>query len=115
TTRTETSLCDTAICINQNDERYQHLKGKRAIVPIANRAIPIIFDEYVDMEFGTGCLKFTPAHDINDYALGERHQLDMIDIFNADGTLNENGLHYQGKERFVVREEMSEELKQINA
>ncbi|HLV45465.1 MAG TPA: valine--tRNA ligase, partial [Flavobacterium sp.] len=115
TTRPETILGDTAICINPNDERYQHLKGKRAIVPIANRAIPIIFDEYVDMEFGTGCLKVTPAHDINDYALGERHQLDMIDIFNADGTLNENGLHYQGKDRFVVREEISEELKQINA
>ena len=115
TTRPETILGDTAICINPNDERYQHLKGKQAIVPISNRVIPIIFDEYVDMEFGTGCLKVTPAHDINDYALGERHQLDMIDIFNADGTLNENGLHYQGKDRFVVREEISEELKQINA
>lgn len=115
TTRPETILGDTAICINPNDERYQHLKGKQAIVPIANRVIPIIFDEYVDMEFGTGCLKVTPAHDINDYALGERHQLEIIDIFNADATLNENGLHYQGKDRFVVRDEITEELNKINA
>lgn len=115
TTRPETILGDTAICINPNDERYQHLKGKQAIVPIANRVIPIIFDEYVDMEFGTGCLKVTPAHDINDYALGERHQLEIIDIFNADATLNKNGLHYQGKDRFVVRDEITEELNKINA
>lgn len=112
TTRPETILGDTAICINPNDERFQHLKGKTAIVPIANREIPIIFDEYVDMEFGTGCLKVTPAHDENDKNLGDKHNLDVIDILNADGTLNEFGLHYNGKDRFVVREEIAAELKE---
>lgn len=110
TTRPETILGDTAICINPNDERYSHLKGKKAIVPIANRVIPIIFDEYVDMEFGTGCLKVTPAHDVNDKELGERHNLEIIDIFNEDATLNSYGLHYAGKDRFAVREEISKEL-----
>ncbi|MBT8297562.1 MAG: class I tRNA ligase family protein, partial [Maribacter sp.] len=103
TTRPETILGDTAICINPKDERYKHLKGKKAIVPICNRVIPIIEDDYVDIEFGTGCLKVTPAHDINDKALGEKHDLDTIDIFNADATLNSFGLHYEGKDRFVVR------------
>ncbi|AXG74915.1 valine--tRNA ligase [Flavobacterium arcticum] len=110
TTRPETILGDSAICINPNDERYSHLKGKKAIVPIVNRVIPIIFDEYVDVEFGTGCLKVTPAHDVNDKELGERHNLEIIDIFNDDATLNSFGLHYEGKDRFVVREEISEEL-----
>lgn len=110
TTRPETILGDTAICINPNDERYAHLRGKKAIVPIANRAIPIIEDEYVDMEFGTGCLKVTPAHDVNDKMLGEKHQLQIIDIFNDDATLNSFGLHYEGKDRFVVRDEISKEL-----
>lgn len=113
TTRPETILGDTAICINPNDERYTHLKGKKAIVPIANRVIPIIFDEYVDMEFGTGCLKVTPAHDVNDKELGERHNLDIIDIFNEDATLNSFGLHYAGKDRFVVRDEIAKELESI--
>ncbi len=115
TTRPETILGDTAICIHPEDERYQHLKGKKAIVPIANRSIPIIFDEYVDREFGTGCLKVTPAHDANDRALGERHNLEIIDIFNEDATLNELGLHYKGKDRFVVREEIADELKTLGA
>ncbi len=110
TTRPETILGDTAICINPNDERFSHLKGKRAIVPICNRSIPIIEDEYVDVEFGTGCLKVTPAHDINDKALGDKHNLEVIDIFNEDATLNSFGLHYQGKDRFVVREEIFAEL-----
>ena len=110
TTRPETILGDTAICINPNDERYTHLKGKKAIVPLCNRVIPIIEDEYVDTEFGTGCLKVTPAHDMNDKALGEKHQLEVIDIFNADATLNSFGLHYQGKDRFVVRKEIAAEL-----
>jgi valyl-tRNA synthetase len=110
TTRPETILGDTAICINPNDERYTHLKGKTAIVPVAKRAIPIIFDEYVDMEFGTGCLKVTPAHDVNDKELGERHNLEIIDIFNEDATLNSLGLHYEGKDRFVVRDEIAKEL-----
>ena len=113
TTRPETILGDTAICINPNDERYTHLKGKKAIVPIANRVIPIIFDEYVDMEFGTGCLKVTPAHDVNDKELGERHNLEIIDIFNEDATLNSFGLHYAGKDRFVVRDEIAKELQAI--
>jgi valyl-tRNA synthetase len=115
TTRPETILGDTAICINPNDDRYTHLKGKKAIVPICNRVIPIIFDEYVDMEFGTGCLKVTPAHDVNDKALGETHNLEIIDIFNEDATLNSFGLHYEGKDRFVVRNEISKELETIGA
>ncbi len=115
TTRPETILGDTAICINPNDERFTHLKGKKAIVPICNRIIPIIEDEYVDVEFGTGCLKVTPAHDVNDKALGDTHGLEVIDIFNEDATLNSLGLHYQGKDRFVVRDEIAEELKTIGA
>ncbi len=115
TTRPETILGDTAICIHPDDERYTHLKGKKAIVPICNRVIPIIFDDYVDMEFGTGCLKVTPAHDVNDKTLGEKHNLEIIDIFNEDATLNSFGLHYQGKDRFVVREEIAKELETIGA
>lgn len=112
TTRPETILGDTAICINPNDERYQHLKGKKAIVPICNRVIPIIEDEYVDVEFGTGCLKVTPAHDINDKELGDKHNLEVIDIFNDDATLNHYGLHYEGKDRFEVRKEIVKELQE---
>ncbi len=110
TTRPETILGDTAICINPNDERFTHLKGKKVIVPICNRVIPIIEDDYVDVEFGTGCLKVTPAHDVNDKVLGDKHQLEVIDIFNEDASLNSYGLHYQGKDRFVVREEIHAEL-----
>src|SRR5699024_9749445 len=94
------------------DERYQNLKGKTAIVPIVNREVPIIEDEYVDLEFGTGCLKVTPAHDPNDKMLGDKHQLKSVDIFNDDATLNAEGLHYQGKDRFVVRKEFARELDQ---
>lgn len=115
TTRPETILGDTAICIHPEDERYAHLKGKKAIVPICNRVIPIIFDEYVDMEFGTGCLKVTPAHDVNDKTLGEKHNLEIIDIFNEDATLNSYGLHYQGQDRFVVREAIAAELETLGA
>ena len=115
TTRPETIFGDTAICINPNDERFFHLKGKKAIVPICGRVIPIIEDEYVDLEFGTGCLKVTPAHDMNDKTLGEKHQLEIIDIFNEDATLNSFGLHYQGKDRFVVREEIAKELETSGA
>ena len=110
TTRPETILGDTAICINPNDKRFTHLKGKKAIVPLCNRVVPIIEDDYVDVEFGTGCLKVTPAHDENDKVLGDKHKLEVIDIFNADATLNSYGLHYQGKDRFVVRKEISKEL-----
>ncbi|AXG70066.1 valine--tRNA ligase [Kordia sp. SMS9] len=112
TTRPETILGDTAICINPNDERYAHLRGKKAIVPLANRVIPIIEDEYVDIEFGTGCLKVTPAHDINDKELGDKHNLEVIDIFNEDASLNSFGLYYEGKDRFVVRKEISKELEE---
>mgnify|MGYP000141271467 FL=1 len=111
TTRPETILGDTAICVNPNDERYTQLKGKKAIVPLVNRVIPIIFDEYVDMEFGTGALKITPAHDINDYKLGDKHGLESIDILNDDGTLSEEAELYIGKDRFVVREEIAVDLK----
>ena len=115
TTRPETIFGDTAICINPNDERFAHLKGKKAIVPICGRIIPIIEDEYVDIEFGTGCLKVTPAHDTNDKTLGDKHNLEIIDIFNEDASLNSFGLHYQGKDRFVVREEIAIELEKIGA
>ncbi|MEZ4816856.1 MAG: valine--tRNA ligase [Flavobacteriaceae bacterium] len=110
TTRPETILGDTAVCINPNDERYFHLKGKKVIVPICNRVVPIIEDEYVTVEFGTGCLKVTPAHDENDKMLGDKHRLEIIDIFNDDATLNSFGMHYQGKDRFVVRKEIVKEL-----
>ena len=115
TTRPETIFGDTAICINPDDERFAHLKGKKAIVPICNRVIPIIEDPYVDVEFGTGCLKVTPAHDENDKMLGDTHKLEVIDIFNDDASLNSFGLHYQGKDRFVVRKEIKVELEELGA
>ncbi|MBD3905499.1 valine--tRNA ligase [Chryseobacterium sp. Ch-15] len=114
TTRPETIFGDTAVCINPNDERYAHLKGKKVIVPIVNRVIPIIEDEYVDIEFGTGALKITPAHDINDYEIGKKHQLPMIDSLDDDGNLNEHGLHYVGKNRFDVRKQIAKELEENN-
>ena len=114
TTRPETILGDSAICINPNDKRFTHLKGKRAIVPLINRSIPIIFDEYVDMEFGTGALKITPAHDINDYEIGDKHNLETIDILNDDGTLSENAILYVGKDRFEVRKIIAQDLKKEN-
>jgi len=110
TTRPETIFGDTAICINPEDPRFTHLKGKKAVVPLSGRVIPIIEDTYVDIEFGTGCLKVTPAHDENDKVLGEKHKLEVIDIFNDNASLNSFGLHYQGKDRFVVREEIAKEL-----
>ena len=111
TTRPETILGDSAICVNPNDTRYTHLKGKNAIIPLLERVIPIIFDEYVDMEFGTGALKITPAHDINDYLLGDKHGLETIDILNDNGTLSEAATLYIGKDRFVVRNEIAVDLK----
>ena len=110
TTRPETLFGDTAVAIHPDDERYKELHGKKAIVPIVNRVVPIIQDEYVSLELGTGCLKVTPAHDENDKALGDTHQLAFIDIFNPDGTLNSQGLHYQGKDRFDVRKAVVKEL-----
>lgn len=103
TTRPETILGDTAVCINPNDKRYKHLKNKKVLVPLINRSIPVIEDEYVDMEFGTGCLKITPAHDYNDYLLGKSHNLQSIDIFNDNGTLNSNAEILLGLDRFEAR------------
>ncbi len=110
TTRPETIFGDTAICINPEDERFAHLRGKKAIVPICNRVIPIIEDEYVDVEFGTGCLKVTPAHDENDKNLGDKHQLEVIDIFHEDASLNSFGLQFEGQDRFVARKNVVKEL-----
>lgn len=114
TTRPETIFGDTAVCINPNDERYTFLKGKKLIVPIVNRAVPVILDEYVDIEFGTGCLKVTPAHDINDYNLGKKHQLETIDMMNDNGTVNDYAMHYAGKDRFIVRKMIAKELQEKN-
>lgn len=110
TTRPETILGDTAVCVNPNDERYSWLKGKRVIVPLVGRAVPIIMDEYVEMEFGTGCLKVTPAHDVNDYMLGEKYNLPSIDIFNDNGTIAEAGGMYVGMDRFDVRTQIMKDL-----
>ena len=110
TTRPETILGDTAVCVNPNDERFTHLKGRRVLVPLVNRSIPIIEDEYVDMEFGTGCLKITPAHDINDYEIGLKYNLPSIDIFNDDGTLNESAELFVGEDRFDVRKKIIADL-----
>jgi valyl-tRNA synthetase len=104
TTRPETILGDTAVCANPDDERYRHLKGKKVIVPMANREVPFIFDSYVDPEFGTGCLKITPAHDINDYEIGLRHKLPSIDVFNDDGTMSERAGLFIGIDRFKAKE-----------
>jgi len=110
TTRPETLFGDTAVCINPEDERYKHLKGKEVWVPLTQRKVPVILDEYVAMDFGTGCLKVTPAHDINDKILGEKHSLDIIDIFNPDATLNEQGLEFKGLNRFVARKKVVKAL-----
>ena len=111
TTRPETLMGDTAVAVHPEDERFTHLHGKKVVVPIVNREVPIITDCYVDMEFGTGCLKVTPAHDENDKALGDKHKLAFVDIFNPDGTLNAEGLHFEGKDRFEVRKLIVQELK----
>ena len=111
TTRPETILGDSAICVNPNDKRYSNLHGKKAIIPLINKEIPIIFDEYVEMDFGTGALKITPAHDINDYQIGDKHNLEVIDILNDDGTLNKSAQLYIGKDRFDVRDEIAIDLK----
>ena len=110
TTRPETILGDTAVCVHPEDDRYQWLKGKRVIVPGVGRIVPIIMDEYVDREFGTGALKITPAHDINDYNLGIKHHLETIDIFNDNGTLNEKGMQYAGMDRFACRKQIMKDL-----
>lgn len=112
TVRPETIMADTAVCINPNDERYRHLKGKRAIIPLINRAVDIIEDDYVAMDFGTGCLKVTPAHDMNDYQLGQKHNLEVIDILNEDGTLNEKAQIYIGEDRFIARKKIAKELEE---
>lgn len=114
TTRPETILGDTAICVNPDDDRYQYLKGKKVLVPLINREVPVIFDPYVDREFGTGVLKITPAHDINDYELGQKYNLETIDIFNDNGTLNEKAKLFVGEDRFAVRNKIVEKLKVVD-
>jgi valyl-tRNA synthetase len=111
TTRPETLLGDTAICVNPDDERYRHLVGKKAVVPFVNRVVPIIADPYVESDFGTGCLKVTPAHDINDYNLGVTHGLEILDVLNEDGTIRYPGLKYNGMDRFEARKEIIKDLK----
>lgn len=115
TTRPETILGDTAVCINPNDERFTHLKGKNVIVPLVNRVVPIIEDDYVDIEFGTGCLKITPAHDENDFEIGKRHKLEMVDILNADGTLSSAAQLHVGKDRFEVRKLIIKDLEEAGS
>jgi valyl-tRNA synthetase len=115
TTRPETIMADAAICINPNDERYLHLHGKSVFIPLINREIPIIQDEYVTMDFGTGCLKVTPAHDLNDYELGQRHKLPVIDILNDDATLNEKAQILVGEDRFTARKKIAVLLEEAGA
>ncbi len=110
TTRPETIFGDTGLCVNPSDPRYAALEGKRVIVPLANRSVPVVFDDYVDMDFGTGALKVTPAHDVNDYVLGEKHSLESIDIFNPDGTVNGRAGVYEGMDRFELRERIEKDL-----
>ena len=112
TTRPETILGETAVCVNPNDPRYSFLKGKKVIIPLVNRVVPIIMDDYVDIEFGTGCLKVTPAHDVNDYMLGEKYNLPSIDIFNDNGTISEAGGLYVGMDRFDVRKQIAKDLQE---
>ena len=112
TVRPETILGDTAVCVHPDDERYTHLKGKYCFVPLINRRVPIIFDEYIDKEFGTGALKVTPAHDINDYNLGIKHNLPVVDTLNEDGTMSEAAGMYIGEDRFAVRKKIVEDLKE---
>ncbi|MCX2742809.1 valine--tRNA ligase [Mangrovivirga sp. M17] len=113
TTRPETILGDTAVCVNPNDERYAHLKGKKVIVPVVNRSVPIIQDEYVSMEFGTGALKITPAHDVNDYELGIKHNLESIDVIADDGTMSEAAEHFVGEDRFIVRKKIAKKIEEL--
>lgn len=114
TTRPETIMADSAICINPNDPRYTHLKGKKVLVPLINREIPVIEDEYVDIEFGTGCLKVTPAHDLNDYELGQKHNLEVLDILNDDGTLNDKAQILVGEDRFIARKKIAKLLEEVD-
>ncbi|GAB4339385.1 MAG: valine--tRNA ligase [Flammeovirgaceae bacterium] len=113
TTRPETILADTGVCVNPHDARYKHLVGKKAIIPLINREVPIIADEYVDTSFGTGCLKITPAHDINDYNLGLKYNLEVIDILDDEGKLNEKAKLYVGKDRFEVRKQIVKDLEEL--
>ncbi|WP_184546351.1 valine--tRNA ligase [Mucilaginibacter sp. FT3.2] len=115
TTRPETIMADAAICINPNDERYNHLRGKNVYIPLIHRTIPVILDEYVTMDFGTGCLKVTPAHDLNDYELGQKHKLPVIDILNDDGTLNDKAQILVGEDRFAARKKIAVLLEEAGA
>ena len=110
TVRPETILGDTAICVHPKDERYKHLVGKTALVPLINRRIPIIADDYVEMEFGTGALKITPAHDMNDYNIGKKYNLDIVNVLNDDGTMSEAAQLFIGEDRFEARKKIVAEL-----
>ena len=111
TTRPETILADGALAVHPDDERYRHLLGKMVHVPLTERVIPIIADEYVEMDFGTGCVKITPAHDFNDYAVGQRHAMEVINLMNPDATLNDNvPVAYRGLDRWVAREKIVADL-----
>ncbi|MCB9032968.1 MAG: valine--tRNA ligase [Chitinophagales bacterium] len=112
TTRPETIMGDTAVCVNPNDERYKQLIGKNVIVPIVNRSVPVIADDYIEIDFGTGTLKVTPAHDINDYNIGQKHNIATIDVLNDDGTINKHGLQYEGLDRFVARKKVAADLEE---
>ena len=113
TTRPETMLGDTAVAVNPEDDRYKHLIGKMVMLPIMNREIPIIADKYVDKAFGSGCVKITPAHDPNDFEMGQRHSLPLINILNKDGSINENGGEFQGQDRFVARKNVLAKLEEL--
>jgi len=115
TTRPETMLGDTAVAVHPDDERYHHLIGQKVALPLTNRLIPIIADEYVDPEFGSGCVKITPAHDFNDYAIGQRHDLEIINIFTVDASINENGSEkYRGMDRYDARKQIVEDLEALD-
>src|SRR5699024_4424256 len=108
----ETILADTGVAVHPDDERYQNLKGKRVLVPIVDREVPVVFDEFVEMDFGTGALKVTPAHDVNDYEIGEKHGLEVVDIFTEEARINAAGLHYEGQDRFEARKNIVKELEE---
>src|SRR5699024_994195 len=112
TTRPETILADTGVAVHPDDERYQNLKGKKVIIPITGREVPVVFDDFVEMDFGTGALKVTPGHDPNDYEIGQKHGLEVIEIFTEDAKVNDAGLHYEGQDRFEVRKNIVRELEE---
>src|SRR5699024_7028446 len=112
TTRPETILADTGVAVHPDDERYRHLIGKTAVIPVIGRKVPVIADDYIYLEYGTGCLKVTPAHDENDYQLGKKHELAINDMLNKDGSISEAGRYYVGEDRFEARKHIVEDLQE---